>query len=603
MGKVGIAGDTIRERADKPQAVPVVQAFVAGVWPKLDGKKARDQTGERDKTLVKEIDRGGIEIRHRPQQDDVADHAFFAGRRLLTVAEGALDIPMRFALGVGVPLVVELLAADHPDVEFGATAAEAEAEGNQGHPLLLDLGAEVNELPLVDEELPRPVRVVVAVAAVAIRGDVGANQPQLAVVDSGVSFGDRGFAFADRFDLGPGQGNACLDRLDHEIVVKGAPIRRDDAVVPTVGRVAPADGRFCRHSTDYRAAECRRQTSPCLPGDWGSRIENRPKRHLKRWAVSRRSHEWKARSGIVSGSAGMGEGTSMDGRRFDEMARVLATTAPGSRRRLLRRLLGGGVAAAALGRTGPAKGQEAMVAPGDACTSTDECAQSVGELTVVCDSNGIEADGALNCCRNFGGFCLDGTGCCGVLECVGGICGGGTTVESIPGNPTSGVPVGSPCTTTTQCLSSISGDVICASNNIAADGELNCCLQTGGQCGGQDELCCGDLLCVDGSCSATDVVYGAIEPGGNCDSHLDCGQDGGPSICSPSSGGSATCCRLEVSSCASDAECCADLICGDNMIAEDGELTCCSVEGGLCESDAACCGNNYCVDGACQALS
>lgn len=293
----------------------------------------------------------------------------------------------------------------------------------------------------------------------------------------------------------------------------------------------------------------------------------------------------------------------MDGRRFDEVARAWAGTTAGSRRRIVRGMLGGALTGAfALGRGGRLRAQEAAVAPGGACLSTDECLQTAGELTAVCGDNGIADDGALNCCRNAGGSCADGNGCCGSLVCSGGVCAGGTAAPPT-GAPApsgdgagSGLPVGSACTASGQCLPSTSGSVICASNNIAADGELNCCLQAGGQCGGFDNYCCGDLLCTDGVCGAQ--AFGDSGPGGNCAANLDCSQSGGPAVC-----GDGICCQLEVSSCAADADCCDELVCGDNLLAEDGALTCCSTSGGACGSDAACCGNNYCIEGTCQALA
>ena len=286
----------------------------------------------------------------------------------------------------------------------------------------------------------------------------------------------------------------------------------------------------------------------------------------------------------------------MDGRAFDELARSLA----GSRRQALRGLLGGAVAVLGVGRGRRAAAQAATVAPGGVCLSTDECLQEAGQLTVVCGDNGIASDGALNCCRNYGGACATGNACCGVLECVGGVCTGGGTAPA-PGGTVAGLPVGSPCTATSQCLASTSGSVICGSNNIEADGALNCCLLSGGQCGGFDEFCCGDLLCLGGVCTVPE--FGDLEAGAICAANLDCSQAAGPTICAETGAGTSACCRLEVSNCVADADCCGDLVCGDNLIAADGTLTCCAGAGGVCGSDAACCGNNFCIDGTCQALA
>ena len=267
---------------------------------------------------------------------------------------------------------------------------------------------------------------------------------------------------------------------------------------------------------------------------------------------------------------------------------------------MLRGLLGGAFGALTFSRRRRTSAQAAMIAPGGTCSSTDDCLQTAGEQTIVCGDYGIATDGNLNCCRNLGGACASGSGCCGVLECVGGVCLGGDGSGATPGGSVSGLPVGSPCTVSSQCLSAISGTVICASNNVADDGELNCCLLVGGACGGFDESCCGDLLCQEGLCAAP--TFGGLMPGETCTANLECSQAEGPAICGGVGTAESACCRLEVSTCGDDADCCGALVCGDNLIAADGALTCCGGTGEPCGSDAACCGNNYCIEGTCQPL-
>jgi hypothetical protein len=62
--------------------------------------------------------------------------------------------------------------------------------------------------------------------------------------------------------------------------------------------------------------------------------------------------------------------------------------------------------------------------PGAPCVTQAQCSFEGG--TTFCGSNGIDEDGPLNCCRNEGGACSDGSGCCNSLLCVGGVCGGTT---------------------------------------------------------------------------------------------------------------------------------------------------------------------------------
>ena len=129
---------------------------------------------------------------------------------------------------------------------------------------------------------------------------------------------------------------------------------------------------------------------------------------------------------------------------------------------------------------------------GSYCTSVSQCSQAGG--TVLCADNGVASDGALNCCRTEGGACSGSAGCCGGLVCTNGVCGGTS------GTATTGLALGSSCAATAECAPSSGGSVICASNNIAADGDLNCCLEDGGACGTSNSVCCGNRLCIDGTC-------------------------------------------------------------------------------------------------------
>src|SRR5215211_6356816 len=132
---------------------------------------------------------------------------------------------------------------------------------------------------------------------------------------------------------------------------------------------------------------------------------------------------------------------AMDGQRFDALARTLAFST--SRRRLLRSLVAG--TGAFLGGLMTQRQADARhKGLGVACNSSAECTQTGGP--VVCASNGIATDGALNCCRSQGGACSTGSHCC--------------------------------------------GDLICASNGIATDGALNCCRNEGGPCT-SGAGCCG----------------------------------------------------------------------------------------------------------------
>jgi hypothetical protein len=201
------------------------------------------------------------------------------------------------------------------------------------------------------------------------------------------------------------------------------------------------------------------------------------------------------------------------------------------------------------------------LAIGAECSQTGQCSQAAGPL--VCASNGLDADGALNCCRTEGGGCGQDSECCGGLTCENGVCTGG-------GSGSGGtIGLGEQCTATDEC-SQEGGAVSCADNGIASDGALNCCRYEGGTCGGGSH-CCGGLDCTNSVCTPIGGTApgGTIGLGGECASDADCTADGGASYCR------------------------------DNGIETDGALNCCRYEGGACGGGSHCCAGLNCTDGVC----
>jgi len=276
------------------------------------------------------------------------------------------------------------------------------------------------------------------------------------------------------------------------------------------------------------------------------------------------------------------------------------------------------------------------VALGGVCSQTSQCGQPTGGA-VVCASNGIAGDGALNCCRNNGGACTDGTQCCGSLLCTGGVCGGSSSG--------SGLAPGEPCTATSQCLQTTTGGaVICADNGYSSDGALNCCRNEGGVCnsGGDSSDCCSGLYCIAGVCGGSSSGA-SLPPGSACVTTSQCLQSatGGAVVCADngySFDGALNCCRNEGGVCIAggdSADCCAGLlcvggicggtssggsltlgatcsatsqcsqpsggavVCASNGIAGDGALNCCRNNGGACTDGTQCCGSLLCTGGVC----
>lgn len=270
---------------------------------------------------------------------------------------------------------------------------------------------------------------------------------------------------------------------------------------------------------------------------------------------------------------------------------------------------------------------------GAECTSTSQCSQSGG--SVVCASNGIEADGARNCCRNTGGSCTADIQCCAGIFCANGTCGGSATGTT----PSGGLALGAQCTASDQCTQS-GGATVCADNGYAGDGALNCCRNEGGTCTGvgYSADCCGGLYCVEGRC--TNNTTGGLAVGAECSQTGQCSQANGSVSCGANgldADGALNCCVNAGSTCTQDSNCCGGLWCGngrctdggtttpsgniglggacaaageciqdggavacaDNGIASDGALNCCRYEGGTCNGGGSCCGGLDCIDGVC----
>ena len=323
----------------------------------------------------------------------------------------------------------------------------------------------------------------------------------------------------------------------------------------------------------------------------------------------------------------------MDGFRFDDLARAVAT---GTTRRSVLRGLAAGLAATWLRFSIPNSANAQNTVPlGGQCSSlgaNSECSQAGG--AVVCSDNGIIRDGQFNCCRNAGGACTADFHCCGGAVCANGTCGGGAS--------TGGRALGSQCTSTSECSQS-GGSVVCASNGVTADGERNCCRNSGGACT-SDIQCCANLFCVNGTCGGTTsgtttTTSGGLAPGAQCTSTQQCSQSGGATVCADNGfdgDGPLNCCRNEGGACTGgdySAGCCGGLycvnnvctnnrtgglalgasctqtgqcsqsagaaVCATNGIDSDGSLNCCHNNGGWCDRDTVCCGGLRCGNGVC----
>src|ERR1700751_4744805 len=82
------------------------------------------------------------------------------------------------ALLLGLPLVVQLLAARERDLELGpALLVEIQSERHDRHALALDPAGELVDLPAVEQQLARPLGRMIEAAGLQIFRDIGVDEP------------------------------------------------------------------------------------------------------------------------------------------------------------------------------------------------------------------------------------------------------------------------------------------------------------------------------------------------------------------------------------------------------------------------------------------
>src|SRR5262245_4795512 len=93
-----------------------------------------------------------------------AFHEYSVVPRRSAPPQGPLDLPLHRGLLHRLSFVVELLAAANPQQHLGLTLLEVQLEGHQGEPLLIGFAGELADLAAVQEQLARPLGLVVVAA-------------------------------------------------------------------------------------------------------------------------------------------------------------------------------------------------------------------------------------------------------------------------------------------------------------------------------------------------------------------------------------------------------------------------------------------------------
>lgn len=162
------------------------------------------------------------------------DHGHSRRRELAAFPQRALDISLGLSFCFGGPFVIKLLTSSHPDIDFGQSLFEMQAEWNERQSLLLNGNAKAIQFLAMNQELTGAVRIVIGAIAVRVWRNMRADEPKLAIVDASVCFGDRCFSISDRFDLGASEDDTGLNRLQNVKIMERAPVAGYHAVTAPV---------------------------------------------------------------------------------------------------------------------------------------------------------------------------------------------------------------------------------------------------------------------------------------------------------------------------------------------------------------------------------
>ena len=140
------------------------------------------------------------------------------------MSDGGSSLAIGFAAAFSFALVPILFAFRDGKLAFDATLPEIKPCRNERMTLELRLSDEFADFLLVQEELSRPERIVVADVAVGIWPNMGIQQESLAIFDDSVGVFQVSLAFTDGFDFGAAERDSALVSVEEEIVMTGGAV-------------------------------------------------------------------------------------------------------------------------------------------------------------------------------------------------------------------------------------------------------------------------------------------------------------------------------------------------------------------------------------------
>lgn len=132
-----------------------------------------------------------------------------------------VHFPLGIPLGGGLPLIIQFLTSGHCQLHLYPWTGEVQGEGNKGVPILLNLGLEFENLPLVQQQLTGAPGVLVEDVALLIGGDMHSVEKHLAILDDTKGVLQVYIPLAHGLDLSSRQFDASFIFILDKVVMEG----------------------------------------------------------------------------------------------------------------------------------------------------------------------------------------------------------------------------------------------------------------------------------------------------------------------------------------------------------------------------------------------
>ncbi len=125
------------------------------------------------------------------------------------------------------PLVIKVAALRQANANLDAASQEVNVERNQREALLLGTFSKLVKFAFVNEQLARPLRLVIHQVGLRVFVNVGSDQPQLPVANARVSFFDRNLRVANTLHFAADQRDPAFQLVDDVVLVPRFAVRTD----------------------------------------------------------------------------------------------------------------------------------------------------------------------------------------------------------------------------------------------------------------------------------------------------------------------------------------------------------------------------------------